>query len=77
MRTLPIMLSGMVAAAALACGGDPRDRFVGTWKLVRVERYDAAGEMQPPPAPGDFGAGAPLGYLMYGSPQTGVGRFWA
>lgn len=81
MRTLPIMLSGMVAAAALACGGaapetgaaaDPRDRFVGTWKLVRVERYDAAGELQPPPAPGEFGAGAPLGYLMYDGEQMGV-----
>ena len=58
--------SGADAAA------DPRDQFVGTWKLVRFERYDAGGQLLPPPESGAFGAGAPLGYIMYDGEHMGV-----
>ena len=58
--------SGADAAA------DPRDQFVGTWKLVRFERYDASGQLLPPAEPGTLAAGAPLGYLMYDGERMGV-----
>ena len=45
--------------------GDPREQFAGNWALVRVERYDAAGELMPQPDPPAFGAGEPTGFLMY------------
>ena len=44
---------------------DPRQQFAGNWKLVRVERYDANGELLPPPELPAFGAGEPLGFIMY------------
>lgn len=44
---------------------DPRGLIVGTWRLLRVERYDHTGARLSAPAPGTFGAGEPLGYLMY------------
>lgn len=68
----PPAAEGDAEAAAADAAADPRDRFVGAWKLVRVERYDAAGALQPPPAPGEFGAGSPLGYLMYDGEHMGV-----
>ena len=58
--------------AGADAGADPRDRFVGTWKLVAVERYDADGRLQPPAEPGTFGAGAPHGYIMYDGEHMGV-----
>lgn len=52
---------------------DARQQFAGTWELVRVERYGADGELLPPPAPPGFGAGSPLGYIMYdGDGHMGV-----
>ena len=58
--------------AAVDAGADPRQQFVGTWKLVRFERYDAGGQLLPPPEAGAFGAGAPLGYIMYDGEHMGV-----
>lgn len=51
---------------------DSRDLFVGTWRLLRVERYDHTGARLSAPAPGTFGAGEPLGYLMYDGLHMGV-----
>ena len=53
------------APASEASAGDPREQFAGNWALVRVERYDARGELVPPPDPPAFGAGEPLGFIMY------------
>lgn len=58
--------------AGMDAGEDPRQMFVGTWKLVRFERYDAGGQLLPPPESGAFGAGAPLGYIMYDGEHMGV-----
>ena len=51
---------------------DPRGLFVGTWRLLRVERYDHTGARLSAPAPGTFGGGEPLGYLMYDGLHMGV-----
>lgn len=64
------------ATPAAGAGGadvaaDPRERFVGTWKLVRFERYDADGALLPV-EPGTLGAGSPLGYIMYDGEHMGV-----
>ena len=71
---LVALLASAVAAAGQGSGAeaDPRDQFVGTWKLLGVERYDAAGNELPAPEPGAFGAGAPLGYIMYDGEHMGV-----
>ena len=58
--------------AGVDAGDDPRQMFVGTWKLVRFERYDADGQLLPAPEAGAFGAGAPLGYIMYDGEHMGV-----
>ena len=88
MRASLLGILGLALAGALACGGgpaadpaageagadaggDPRDQFVGTWKLVGFERYDADGQLLPA-EPGSFGAGNPLGYIMYDGEQMGV-----
>ena len=67
---------GPAAGPAASEGGadaaaDPRDRFTGTWKLVRFERYAADGQLLPA-EPGSLGAGAPLGYIMYDGEHMGV-----
>ncbi len=83
MRTQALAIGGLALVALLASAGsaaaqgsgaeaDPRDQFVGTWKLLGVERHDADGNVQPPPEPGTFGAGAPLGYIMYDGEHMAV-----
>ena len=60
-----------VSDAALtsdAVSPDPRDQFIGTWKLVRVERYDADDELLPT----ESGTAGRLGYLMYDGQHMGV-----
>ncbi|MBI4585130.1 MAG: lipocalin-like domain-containing protein [Planctomycetes bacterium] len=42
-----------------------KNRFVGTWKLVKIERRDAKGELLPPPTPPAFGSPNPIGFIMY------------
>ena len=54
------------ASATEASGGDATDRFVGTWKLVGVERIGADGELLPAPEPPAFGSPEPIGFIMYG-----------
>ena len=53
------------ASATEASGGDAIDRFVGTWKLVGVERTRADGELLPAPEPPAFGSPGPIGFIMY------------
>ena len=67
---------GPTASPAAGEGGadaaaDPRDQFIGTWKLVGFERYDAGGQLLPAEA-GTLAAGAPLGYIMYDGEHMGV-----
>ena len=67
---------GPTASPAAGEGGadaaaDPRDQFIGTWKLVGFERYDADGQLLPAEV-GTLGAGAPLGYIMYDGEHMGV-----
>ena len=76
--TASLALVALLASAGAAAGqgggaeADPRDKFVGTWKLLGVERHDADGNLQPPPEPGTFGAGSPLGYIMYDGEHMAV-----
>ena len=64
---------GSQGVAATETGvADPRSLFVGTWRLLRVERYDHRGVRLPAAEPGTFGAGDPLGYLMYDGFHMGV-----
>ncbi len=42
-----------------ASSGDAEDRFVGTWKLVSVERRATDGELLPPRSPD------PIGFIIY------------
>lgn len=44
---------------------DVGQRFVGTWTLARVDRYDQSGTALPDFVHPEIGAGKPLGYLMY------------
>ena len=44
---------------------DVRKRFVGTWKLVAIERFGPNGELLPALAPPAFGSPNPTGFLVY------------
>ena len=51
-----IALFALVALVALsACGGgapaDANSQFAGAWTLVKIERFDADGELLEPPRP--------------------------
>ena len=55
---------GLVTLVALsACGGgatmDPTSRFAGAWTLVKIERFDADGELLAPPIEDR------VGYIIY------------
>jgi len=56
-----------LAAQESESSGDPRVRFVGTWSLVSVERFDADGVQLASPQGEEFGAGNPKGFIMYDS----------
>ena len=60
-----LAMPAIAPAQSVEDGADLRAQFVGTWALVRVERHDADGERLPPPEPPAFGAGTPVGFLMY------------
>ncbi|OFW27681.1 MAG: hypothetical protein A3H97_23050 [Acidobacteria bacterium RIFCSPLOWO2_02_FULL_65_29] len=49
------------ASTARTSAADPRDRFVGTWKLVSTERVSANGERLPPTSTNQ------IGFLIYDS----------
>ena len=63
----PVESGGLVAERR----GDSAP-FIGTWKLLRVERYDQAGEPLPDFVHEEIGRGDPLGYLMYDGEQMAV-----
>ena len=42
-----------------------RDRFAGTWELVRVERFDQNDQLMPPADPPGFGQVGTVGYITY------------
>jgi hypothetical protein len=44
---------------------DASNRFVGTWKLVSIERIDTNGAVLPPAAPPAVGSPNATGYLVY------------
>lgn len=60
-------LSVNLAAQEIESFGDPRARFVGTWSLVSVERFDADGVQLASPKGDEFGSGDPKGFIMYDS----------
>lgn len=41
------------------------DRFVGTWKLVSIERRGANGDLLPPAGSSGFGSPNPIGFIVY------------
>ena len=58
-------MSSMEATDVLSDVVDARTLFDGTWKLVRVERYDQRGELLPDFVHQEIGRPGALGYLMY------------
>jgi hypothetical protein len=52
------------ASASRASAGTEKNRFVGTWKLVNIERHDGKGQLLPPPAPPAFGSANPIGFII-------------
>ena len=58
-------MSSMEATDVLSDVVDARTLFDGTWKLVRVERYDQRGELLPDFVHQEIGQPGALGYLMY------------
>lgn len=48
-----------------ASGGDVKNRFVGTWKLVSIERFGSNGDLLLAPAPPSFGSLNPIGAIVY------------
>ena len=64
MPTKLIALFGLVALVALsACGGgataDPESQFAGAWTLVKIEQFDADGELRASPIE------ERVGYIIY------------
>ena len=64
MPTKLIALFGLVALVALsACGGgataDPENQFAGAWTLVKIEQFDADGELRASPIE------ERVGYIIY------------
>ncbi|SVB89475.1 uncharacterized protein METZ01_LOCUS242329, partial [marine metagenome] len=61
----PESMSLMEATDSMSELADARTLFGGTWKLVRVERYDQTGEPLPDFVHQEIGQAGALGYLMY------------
>ena len=64
MPTKLIAIFGLVALVVLsACGGgataDPESQFAGGWTLVKIEQFDADGELRAPPIENR------VGYIIY------------
>jgi hypothetical protein len=53
------------SSATRAPGGDVKDRFAGTWKLVSIERLGPKGELLPASAPPAYGSPNPIGFIVY------------
>ncbi len=66
--------SGMASDASdtVAEAADPRDRFVGTWRLVRTERYDQRGDPLSDLMHPTIGLSEVLGYLMCDGERMGM-----
>lgn len=58
-------MSSMEVTDAMSGVDDARTLFGGTWKLVRVERYDQRGELLQDFVHQEIGRPGALGYLMY------------
>lgn len=52
------------ASSSQASAATANNRFVGTWKLVTIERRDAKGALLPPQPPA-FGSPNPIGFIIY------------
>ena len=63
---------GTVETTSDADAIDERSMLVGTWRLVRVERYDHTGIRLTQSPAGTFAAGKSLGWLMYDGAHMAV-----
>ena len=59
--------TGTRSSAVEGSRADVMKRFVGTWKLVAIERYGPNGDLLPALTPPAFGSPNPTGFLVYDS----------
>ena len=63
---------GLGTTAAPGERADPRSRFIGTWKLAEVERYDQRGAPLSDLVHSTIGVPGALGLLMYDGERVAV-----
>ena len=55
----------MLQSRNTASAGTMKDRFVGTWKLISIDRRDIKGELLPRPVAPAVGSADPIGFIIY------------
>jgi len=60
-----VPLEALIQGTTKLTRADPNTRFVGTWRLARIERLGPKGDLLPAPAAPAFGSPNPVGFLMY------------